>query len=75
MTKKEAREYVRRWRLVSEFQAQELRRMSIAEKLRQMDACYRTAVECDLLKKFQAKRRKSEQEVALRWRRLKGLVK
>lgn len=75
MTKKEAREYLKRWRLVNEFQAQELGRMPIAEKLRQMDACYRTAVELGLLKKFQAERRKSEQEVALRWRRLKGLVK
>jgi hypothetical protein len=74
MTKKDAHAYRSRWRLVNAAQAAELRRTPIAEKLRQMDACYRMAVGLGLIRKLTAAKRKSEQAVSLRWRRLKGLA-
>jgi len=74
MTKKEARAYLNRWRLVSDAQVAELRRTPIKEKLQQLDACYRMAVGLGLIRKLTAAKRKSEKEVSLRWRRLKGLA-
>ncbi|MEW6542955.1 MAG: hypothetical protein AB1411_05015 [Nitrospirota bacterium] len=74
MTKKEAREYVKRGCLVNEFQAKEFRRTPIAEKLRQMDACYRLAVGMGLIPKLAAMNRQQDKEARLRWRRLKGLA-
>ncbi|MGH7166046.1 MAG: hypothetical protein ACREIS_11045 [Nitrospiraceae bacterium] len=71
MTKKEAREYLKRWRLVKRIQAAELRRTPIKEKLRQMDAAYRMAVGLGILNKLAAAKRQREQEVSRRWRRLK----
>ncbi len=74
MTKKEAKAYQDRWRLVDKIQSNERRRLSIDEKLRQLDQCYEIAVELGLLKRYAAARRKGEREVQLRWRRLKGLA-
>lgn len=74
MTKKAARGYLKRWRLVNEFQTKEFRRTPIAEKLRQMDACYRLAVEMGLIPKLTAMNRRYDKEARLRWRRLKGLA-
>lgn len=74
MTKKEAKAYQDRWRLVDKIQNGECRRLSIDEKLRQLDRCYQIAAELGLLKRYTAVRRKGEREVQLRWRRLKGLA-
>ncbi|MGH7165898.1 MAG: hypothetical protein ACREIS_10295, partial [Nitrospiraceae bacterium] len=71
MTKKEAREYLKRWHLVNKFQAAELRRTPVKEKLRQMDAAYRMAAGLGILNKLAAAKRQREQEVSRRWRRLK----
>lgn len=72
--KKDARAYLKRWRLVNDARAAELRRTSIKEKLRQMDACYRMAVGLGLIRKLTAAKQRSEKEVSRRWRRLKGLA-
>ena len=74
MTKREAQAYRDRWQLVDKVQNSERRRLSIEEKLRQLDQCYQTAAELGLLKRYVATRRKGEKEVQLRWRRLKGLA-
>jgi hypothetical protein len=74
MTKKEAKAYRDRWRLVDNVQSGERRRLSIEERLLQVDQCYQTAAELGLLKRYAAARRKGEREVQLRWRRLKGLA-
>jgi hypothetical protein len=74
MTKKEAKAYRDRWQLVDKVQSGERRRLSIEEKLRQLDQCYQTAADLGLLKQYAAARRKGEREVQLRWRRLKGLA-
>jgi hypothetical protein len=71
MTKQEAREYLKRWRLVNKFQAAELRRTPVKEKLRQMDAAYRMAAGLGILNKLGAAKSQREQEVSRRWRRLK----
>lgn len=74
MTKKEAIAYRDRWKLVAKVQSGERRRLSIEEKLRQLDQCYQTAAALGLLKRYAATRRQGEEEVQLRWRRLKGLA-
>lgn len=74
MTKKEARAFRRRWRLVEEAQKGEHRRLTIEDKLRQLDQCYQTAAELGLLKQYAVERRKGEREVQLRWHRLKGIA-
>lgn len=74
MTKKEGQVYLRQWRLVEEAQKGEHRRLTIEDKLRQLDQCYQIAAELGLLKQYTVERRKGEKEVQLRWRRLKGLA-
>ena len=74
MTKKEAKAYRDRWRLVEKVQSGERRRLSIEDKLLQLDQCYQIAAELGVLKRYAVARRKGEKEVQLRWRRLKGLA-
>jgi len=74
ITKKDARAYLNRWRLVDEALAAALRQTPMKEKLHQMDACYRMAVGLGLIRKLTAAKRKNEKEVSRRWRRLKGLA-
>jgi tartrate dehydratase alpha subunit/fumarate hydratase class I-like protein len=73
MTTKDARAYLKRWRIFNKFREQELRRTSPQVKLRQMDECYRIGVGLGLIGKVTAAKRKSEKAVLSRWRRLKGL--
>ena len=71
MTKKEARDYVKRWRLVDQVLDEELRQTSIETKFQKMDAAYRTAVGLGFLPKLKALKQETEQEVRQRWLRLK----
>jgi hypothetical protein len=50
MTKKEANAYRRRWQLVEEVQKGEYRRLTIDDKLRQLDQCYQIAAELRITK-------------------------
>ncbi len=74
MTKKEARDYVRRWLLVDKFLEEELRRTPMQEKLRQLDSCYRMAVGLGLLPKLLSEKRRSEREVRSRWHHLRKIA-
>ena len=71
MTKKEARDYLKRWRLVDRVLDEELRQTSIETKFEKMDAAYRMAVGLGFLPKLKALKRKTEQGVRQRWLRLK----
>ncbi|GIW53800.1 MAG: hypothetical protein KatS3mg082_0204 [Nitrospiraceae bacterium] len=71
ITKKEARDYVKRWRLVNKALEEELRRTPIEVKFQQMDAAYRMAVGLGFLPRMKAEKRKTEHEVRRRWLRLK----
>lgn len=71
MTKKEARSYLKRWRLVDQVLDEELRRASIETKFQKMDAAYRMAVWLGFLPKIKALKQETEQEVRQRWLRLK----
>jgi cell fate (sporulation/competence/biofilm development) regulator YmcA (YheA/YmcA/DUF963 family) len=71
MTKKEARDYVKRWRLVDRVLDEELRQTSIETKFQKMDAAYRMAVGLGVLPKLKALKQETEQEVRQRWLRLK----
>ena len=73
MTKKEARAYLKRWRIFHIFREEELRQTSPKVKLRQMDECYRIAAALGLMGKVITAKRKSEKAVHQRWLRLKGL--
>jgi hypothetical protein len=72
MTKKEAREYVRRWRLVNKALDEELRCTPIEVKFQKLDAAYRMAVGLGFLQRMKAEKRKTENEVRRRWLRLKA---
>lgn len=71
MTKREAREYRKRWRLVNRVLEEELRRTPIAVKFQQMDAAYRMAVGFGFLQKMKQLKHDTEEEVRRRWLRLK----
>ncbi len=71
LTKKDAREYLKRWRLVNEVLAEELRTMPIEVKFHKMDAAYRMAIELGFLPRMKALKQNTEQEVRRRWLRLK----
>jgi hypothetical protein len=71
MTKKEARDYMNRWRLVNKALAEELRRTPMEVKFQQMDAAYRMAVGLGFLQKMKAVKQDTEDEVRRRWLRLK----
>lgn len=45
MTNEEALEYVRRWEPVNEFVLNEIRQLSVEDKLRQLDQLYRFAMD------------------------------
>ncbi len=70
MTKKEARDYLKRWRLVDQVLDEELRQTSIETKFKKMDAAYRMAVGLGFLPKIKALKRETEDEVRQRWLRL-----
>ncbi len=70
MTKKEARDYIKRWRLVDQVLDEELRRTSIETKFQKMDAAYRMAMGLGFLPKLKALKQETEQEVRQRWLRL-----
>jgi hypothetical protein len=74
MTRKETRDYLARWRLVNKMLEEELRHTPLREKLKQIDACYRTAVGLGLLPKLLSEKRRSEREVWSRWRRLRKIT-
>lgn len=70
ITKKEARDYLKRWQLVSQALDEELRQTSIETKFQKMDAAYRTAVGLGFLTKLRALKQETEDEVRRRWLRL-----
>lgn len=70
MTKKEAKDYLKRWRLVNQVLDEELRQTSIETKFQKMDAAYRMAVGLGFLPKIKALKRETEDEVRQRWLRL-----
>jgi hypothetical protein len=70
MTKKEAQDYLKRWRLVDQVLDEELRQTSIETKFEKMDAAYRMAVGLGFLPKIKALKRETEDEVRQRWLRL-----
>lgn len=70
MTKKEARDYMMRWRLVDQLLDEELRGTSIETKFQKMDAAYRMAVGLGFLTKLRALKQETEDEVRQRWLRL-----
>lgn len=71
MTKKEARAYRNRWRLVDQVIADELRRTPPDVKFKKMDAAYRIAAGLGILPRMKALKQKSEREVRRRWLQLK----
>jgi hypothetical protein len=70
LTKKEAQDYLKRWRLVNQILDEELRKTSIETKFEKMDAAYRTAMGLGFLSKMRALKRETEDEVRQRWLRL-----
>ena len=72
MTKKEAREYIRRYRLVNRVTDRELRLTPLEVKFQQMESVYRMAVGLGILEKMKAEKKMSEPEVRQRWLRLKS---
>jgi|RhiMetdeSRZDD1v2_1073273.scaffolds.fasta_scaffold104383_2 Trp operon repressor len=70
MTKKEAQDYLKRWRLVNQVLDEELRQTSIETKFEKMDAAYRMAIGLGFLPKIKALKRETEDEVRQRWLRL-----
>lgn len=70
MTKKEARDYMMRWRLVDRVLEEELRKTSMETKFRKMDAAYRMAMGLGFLTKMRELKRETEDEVRQRWLRL-----
>lgn len=73
MTKKEGRDYLKRWRLVNNALTEELRRTPVEVKFQQMDAAYRMAVGLGFLQKMKAVKQDTEDEVRRRWLRLKNI--
>jgi hypothetical protein len=73
MTKKEAQDYLKRWRLVDRVLDEELRQTSIETKFEKMDAAYRMAVGLGFLPKIKALKRETEDEVRQRWLRLQTI--
>ncbi|WHZ24899.1 MAG: hypothetical protein OJF47_004011 [Nitrospira sp.] len=71
MTKKEAREYLHRWSLVTQVLDEELRRTPMEVKFRKMDAAYRMAIGLGVLPRMKALKNRTVKEVRLRWLRLK----
>jgi hypothetical protein len=70
ITKKEARAYLKRWQLVEQVLAAELRTTSFETKFQKMDAAYRTAVGLGFLEKLRILKQETEDEVRRRWLRL-----
>mgnify|MGYP003385161160 CR=1 FL=1 len=71
MTKREVRDYVNRWRLVTEVLDDELRRTSMETKFQKMNSAYRMAAGLGFLTKLKALKQETEDEVRRRWLRLK----
>lgn len=70
LTKKEARDYLKRWQLVDKALGAELRETSAQTKFHKMDAAYRMAAGLGFLEKLKALKQSTEGEVRRRWLRL-----
>lgn len=70
LTKKEARDYLKRWQLVALVLEAEFRETSAEDKFQKMDAAYRMAVGLGFLDKLKSLKRDTEDEVRRRWLRL-----
>jgi hypothetical protein len=71
LTKKQAQDHVRRWKLVNEALDQELHHMSMDVRFQKMDAAYRMAMGLGILERMKRLKRETEQEIRERWLRLK----
>lgn len=67
MTKAEAQAFKERWRMVNEFVDEEIRKTPPAVKLQQLSSLYNTAVFFGWIDKL----RKGEEEVWIRWQKLR----
>ncbi len=72
--KKEARAYIKRWKMVNLVLDEELRRTSTETKFEKMDVPYRTAVELSLLTGLWRSKQETEDEVRRRWLRLQTIL-
>ncbi|HXF93604.1 MAG TPA: hypothetical protein VNK46_12660 [Nitrospiraceae bacterium] len=73
ITKKEVREYIKRWRLVNQVLDEELRRTTIETKFEKMDAAYRMAVAVGFLTRLRRSKQETVDEVRQRWLRLQRI--
>lgn len=73
VTKKEARDYLKRWQLVSRALDVELRNTSIQTKFEKMDAAYRMALGLGFLKRLRTVKEDTLDEVRQRWLRLQTI--
>lgn len=67
MTRRQVADFLRRWRLVNEFEREELRRTTVTKKLRQLAAMMALARGMKWTRALAAE----EQEVRERWQRLR----
>ncbi len=74
ITKKEAREYMKRWQLVNQVLDEELRHAPVEIKFQKMDTAYRMAVELGLPQQIKVEKRKTENEVRRRWLQLRAAI-
>ncbi|MEX5215205.1 MAG: hypothetical protein NW703_13690 [Nitrospiraceae bacterium] len=71
LTRKQARDYARRWKLVDERLDRELRHTSMDVKFQMTDAAYRMAMGLGILERMKILKQETEQEIRQRWLRLK----
>ena len=71
LTRRQARDYVRRWKLVNEMLDRETRQTSIDVKFQKMNAAYRMAMGLGMLERMKVLKQKTEREIRERWLRLK----
>jgi hypothetical protein len=71
MTKRVARQFVRRWKAVNDFEREELRSTPPAEKFRQLEALMHSAIAFGWGDDDQA----ATQDVRRRWKRLRELYR
>ena len=71
LTRRQARDYVRRWKLVNERLDREARHTSMDVKFQKMDAAYRMAMGLGILDRMKRLKQETQQEIRERWLRLK----
>lgn len=71
LTRRQARDYVGRWKLVNEALDRELRHTSMDVKFQKMNAAYRMAMGLGILERMKLLKQKTEREIRARWLRLK----